>query len=265
MTATERTTGRFAPGTFRPDPGRARPGAMVRAATAQELRIVVRNGEQLFLGLVVPVSALFVMVMADIADLPSPRVATVVPGILVLAVLSSAFTSQAIVTGFDRRYGVLRRLAATGFPHWLLLTAKSLVTAVMVAAQYLLLIVLALTVLDWSPAGNVAWVVLVTALGIAAFVGLALLLGGTLRAEAVLGLANLVWLILVGLGGVIIPLAASPTWLRVTGEATPSGAMSTALRAVLTDGAAPPVASLLILVGWLAVGWVGTMRYFRWQ
>ena len=105
----------------------------------------------------------------------------------------------------------------------------------------------------------------ITLLGTAAFIGLALLLGGTLRAEAVLAVSNLLWLVFVLVGGVIVPLDQSPAALRTIGELTPSGAMSQALRAVMQDGTAPPAFTILILVAWIVVGWAATLRWFRWQ
>lgn len=265
MSGAESAAGRFAPGTFTPRPGRAAAGAMVRAAAGQELRIMVRNGEQLLLALVIPLGALVAMTVMTVGDLPQPRIATVAPGIAALALMSASFTSQAIITGFDRRYGVLKRLAATGFPRWLLLAAKCAATTAVVAAQFAVLAAVAVLALGWRPHGNGLWVLLLAALGIAAFIGLALLLGGTLRAEAVLGVANLVWLVLVGIGGVIIPLTQAPGWLQVIGGATPAGALSNGLRAVLTDGAGPGLGPVLILAGWAAIGWLGTVRWFRWQ
>lgn len=255
----------FPPGTFRPRPGRAPAAAMVRAATAQELRITVRNGEQLLLAFVIPLAALITLTLMTVGDLPVPRVSTVTPGILALALMSASFTSQAIITGFDRRYGVLKRLAATGFPRWLMLAAKCAATTVIVAAQYAVLTTVAALALGWRPQGNPLWVLLVSLLGIAAFIGLALLLGGTMRAEAVLGVANLVWLVLVGIGGIIIPLAQSPGWLQTLGGLTPAGALSNGLRAVLTEGAGPGLGPVLILTAWAAAGWLGTVRWFRWQ
>ncbi len=238
---------------------------MALAATGQELRITLRNGEQLLLALVIPLAALVGMTLIDVGAIPSPRVNTVTPGVLALAIMSAGFTSQAIVTGFDRRYGVVKRLAATGFPRWLLLASKGAATAAIVAGQFLVLCLVAALGLGWQGRGNPLWVAALVVLGVAAFVGLALLLGGTLRAEAVLGLANLVWLVLLAIGGVLIPLANAPGWLRIIGGLTPAGALSNGLRDVLTAGQAPAAASLLVLAAWLLAGWAGTVRWFRWQ
>ena len=259
---------RFPAGAFAPDPRRASAWQMVRAASELELRMLVRNGEQLLLALVIPLAVLIGLAGTTVVELAStntvPRIQIVTPGVLALAVLSTAFTSQAITTGFDRRYGVLKRLAAAGVGRWLLAAGKCGAALVVIAAQWVVLGAVAL-ILRWHPHGNPLWWVVLAVLGAAAFIGLALLLGGTLRAEAVLALANLGWLLLVVIGGVVIPLTRAPHWLQVIGDLTPAGALSNGLRAVMQSGTAPAVGSVLVLVGWIAVGWAGTVRWFRWQ
>jgi ABC-2 type transport system permease protein len=256
--------GEFATGTFSPDPRPSPTGRRITATGGLELRMTLRNGEQLLLALIIPLLALLGGTLITVIDLPEPRINAVVPGVLVLAVLSSAFTSQAITTGFDRRYGVLKRLAAAGISRSQLIAGKCLATLAVIAGQFLVLGGAAL-LLGWRPEGSPLWVLVITLLGTAAFIGLALLLGGTLRAEAVLAVANLLWLVFVLVGGVIVPLDQAPEILRTIGELTPPGAMSQAMRAVLQDGAAPPVAALLVLAGWVVVGWAATVRWFRWQ
>jgi ABC-2 type transport system permease protein len=266
MTAAEQTTAdgpTFAPGTFTPRPRPAGTVAKITAAAAFELRIVLRNGEQLLLALVLPLAALFGGVYVTVVALPEPRINAVLPGVLALATLSTAFTSQAIVTGFDRRYGVLRRLAAAGWSRWQLLGGKTLASAAVLAGQYVILGGVALA-LGWRPLGSPFWVLLVTVLGLAALLGLALLVGGTLRAEATLAVANLGWLVLIALGGLIVPLSASPGWLAAVGALTPSGALCEGLRDVLQHGTAPSPMSLLVLTAWTVLGWAATVRWFRW-
>ncbi|HEY5881309.1 MAG TPA: ABC transporter permease, partial [Nakamurella sp.] len=235
----------------------------ITATAGLELKVTLRNGEQLLLAVIIPLVALVGGTMVTVIDLPEPRIDAVLPGVVVLAVFSSAFTSQAITTGFDRRYGVLKRLAAAGVGRAQLLAGKCLATLVVIAGQ---LIVLGITAafLGWRPHGNPFWALLVVLLGAAACVGLALLLGGTLRAEAVLAVANLIWLVFVAVGGVIVPLDRGPGALRAIGELTPPGAMSQALRAAM-DGAVPSATSLLVLLAWVLIGWAATVRWFRWQ
>jgi ABC-2 type transport system permease protein len=254
----------FAPGAFGPDPRRAPAWQMVRAASGLELKMLLRNGEQLLLAVIIPLAVLIGLTTVGIVELATPRVDTVTPGVLALAIMSTAFTSQAITTGFDRRYGVLKRLAAAGVGKNLLVAGKCGAALVVILGQWVILGIVAF-LLGWHPHGNPAWLVLLALLGAAAFIGLALLLGGTLRAEAVLALANVIWFTMVLVGGVVIPLTKSPDWLRVVGELTPAGALSTALRDVLQNGVAPTAASLLAMIVWVVVGWGGTVRWFKWQ
>lgn len=254
----------FPPGTFAPAPRRANPARMVWAAGALELKMVLRNGEQLLLALIIPLAVLIGMAKVSVISLAEPRIATVAPGVLALALMSTAFTSQAITTGFDRRYGVLHRLSAAGVGRGLLLAGKCTATTAVVIGQLIVLGVVAV-LLGWHPEGNHLWALLLIVLAVAAFLGLALLLGGTLRAEAVLALANLLWLVMVVVGGVVIPLDRAPGWFRTIGELTPAGALSDGLRAVWQHGGAPTAGQLIVLVAWIAIGWVGTVKLFRWQ
>lgn len=263
MTAADRSAEPFAAGTFRPDPGPAPALAMVRAAAAAELRIQLRNGEQLLLALVIPLAVLVGMTHVTVVHLPDPRVNAVVPGVITLAVMSSAFTAQAITTAFDRRYGVLKRLAAAGMSRSLLVAGKCVSVAAVVVGQLVVLMAVAFA-MGWRPGVAAIWAVPVVVLGGAAFTGLGLLLGGTLRAEAVLALANIAWFVMVALGGVLVPLSSGPQWLQTVGQATPAGALSEALRAVLQDGRALGPWSLIVLVAWGVLGWFGTVRWFRW-
>ncbi len=263
MTDTARRSGPFPPGTFRPDPGPARAAGMVRAAAAAELRIQLRNGEQLLLALVIPLAVLLGMTYLTVVDLPTPRVDAVVPGVITLAVMSSAFTAQAISTAFDRRYGVLKRLAAAGMSRTLLIAGKCVTVAAVVLGQLVVLGIVAVLI-GWRPGAAALWAVPVVVLGGVAFTGLGLLLGGTLRAEAVLALANVLWFVMLVLGGVLVPLTTASGWLQVVGGATPAGALSEALRAVLQHGRAPGPWSLAVLILWALLGWFGTVRWFRW-
>ena len=186
------------------------------------------------------------------------------PGIIALAVMSTAFTALAIATGFDRRSGVLKLLGATPLQRSGLVASRVLSVLAMVAVQLLVLVPVAL-VLGWSPAGSpLAAGVLVLA-GVAAFGTLAVALAGLLRAEATLAAANGIYLLLLLAGGVVIPLSVLPGPLAVVASALPSGALGEGLRAVLLDGAGLPVGPLLVLLVWACVGALVASRTFRWE
>ena len=65
-------------------------------------------------------------------------------------------------------------------------------------------------------------------------------MAGTLRAEATLAAANLVYIVLLGVGGVVFPLTKFPAGARPVLELLPTGALSTGLRSVLQHGVGLP-------------------------
>jgi ABC-2 type transport system permease protein len=197
-------------------------------------------------------------------DYDHPVVDVVTPGILALAVMSTAFTGQAIATGFERRYGVLKRLAVSPLPRWALMTAKTLSVLVTEALQVVLLTAIAFA-LGWSPHGNPGAVLLLLVLGTAAFSGLGLLMAGTLKAEATLAAANLVFLLLLIGGGVIVPLDRFPGAAQDVLGLLPISALSDGLRDVLRDGAGMPWGDLGILAVWAVLGLAAAGRFFRWE
>jgi ABC-2 type transport system permease protein len=177
-------------------------------------------------------------------------------------VLSTAFTGQAIGTGFERRYGVLKRLGATPLPRSGLIAAKSLTVLLVELLQTAILGVVALA-LGWSPHGNPLAVVLLVLLGTAAFSGFGLLMAGTLRAEATLAAANLVYLLLMAGGAVVLPSSSYGAFGHVT-EWLPSGALGGAMRSACLDGGVG-WRDLGVLLAWGALGTVLTARTFRWE
>ena len=243
------------------------PSPLARRIAAQsrmELRLLLRNGEQLLLTVVIPTLLLVVFAEAPIADLPKPRIAFLVPGVLALAVMSTAFTGQAIATGFERRYGVLRRLGTTPLPRAALLTAKTAAVVAVEVLQVALLVVVGLA-LGWSPHGSAIGVVALLLLGTGAFSGLGLLMAGTLRAEATLAAANLVYLLLLVLGGVAFPLKDFGSGVRHVLELLPIAALTDGLRAVLSTSPHLPVHDVVTLVVWALAAGILAARLFRWE
>ncbi|MEW1697647.1 MULTISPECIES: ABC transporter permease [unclassified Streptomyces] len=252
-------------GTYAPKPGAAPLGRMIAAQTALETRMLLRNGEQLLLTVIIPSLLLVLFSTVDIVDTGTGEaVDFLAPGVLALAVLSTAFTGQAIATGFERRYGVLKLLGASPLPRWALMTAKTLSVLVTEILQIVLLTAIALG-LGWSPRGNPLAVLLLLVLGTAAFSGLGLLMAGTLRAEATLAAANLVFLLLLVGGGVIVPLEKFPDAARSVLELLPISALSDGLRAVLQDGAPLPWGEAGILAVWAVLGLGAAAKFFRWE
>ncbi|GAA2408477.1 ABC transporter permease [Streptomyces glaucosporus] len=264
-----RTTETTGHGTYAPRPGAAPTARMIAAQAALETRLLLRHGEQLLLTIVIPTLLLVLFGTVDVVDLADAdggggRVDFLAPGVLALAVLSTAFTGQAISTGFERRYGVLKRLGASPLPRWGLMTAKTCAVLITEVLQVALLTSVALA-LGWSPHGSPLSVALLLIAGTAAFSGLGLLMAGTLRAEATLAGANLVFVLLLVGGGVVVPLERFPEPARAVLEWLPISALSDGLRDVLRDGAGTPWGNLAVLAVWAVAGLAAAARFFRWE
>jgi ABC-2 type transport system permease protein len=93
---------------------------------------------------------------------------------------------------------------------------------------------------------------------------LGLLLGGTLRGLTTLAAANLLWFVLLVLGGVLFPLSAFGAAEPVL-SLLPTAALSTGLRDVLVDGLTVPWQPLVVLACWALVGLTAASRFFRWE
>jgi len=238
--------------------------ARVVAQGLFETRSLLRNGEQLLVSIVLPGLALVGLALSNTPSLgPGRRIDLATAGVLALAVVSTAFTGQAISTGFDRRYGVLRLFGVTPLGRGGLLLGKAIAVAAVLAVQVVVLGALG-AALGWHlRAGGIVPGVITLALGAAAFVSLAMLLAGTLRAEAVLALANLIWVVLLGLG-LLLPVARLAGPLQGLATALPSGALGEAMRASLVSGSWP-WAQWGVLVLWGALAALVTTRLFRWS
>lgn len=246
-----------------PAPGPAPRLARWRAQASLEWRLLMTNGEQVLLTLVIPLVALVAVTQLGLADLDAAT-----PGVMALAVLSSAFTATAIATGFERRSGVLKYLGSTPLSRSGLLVGKVAATAAVIVVQ-LLLIGGAAALMGWQPAAASPPVLLLTvALGTAALGSWGFALAGLLRAEATLAVANGIFLLLMLAGGTVLPTGRLPGPLAAVVELLPSAALGDALRALLDPalaGAGQPWRDLVVLAIWAVTGTAVAIRTFRWE
>ncbi|WGX99635.1 ABC transporter permease [Nocardioides sp. QY071] len=253
--------------TFAPAPGAAPVVRQLVTQAGMEARLMLRNGEQLLLAVVIPVIVLIGSVRGVERvgfDLDGRPIDVLTPGVLALAIMSTAFTSLAIATGFERRYGVLKRLGTAPLSRATLLGGKVLALLLVEVFQFVVIGGVGLA-LGWSGPSGVGGALLlgVAALfGTAAFASLGMLLAGSLRAEATLAAANLVYLLLLAGGAVILPaslyggLGDVVRWL-------PSGALGEAVRAACDGSVA--VRDLVVLLAWTVLGSALTARTFKWE
>jgi ABC-2 type transport system permease protein len=258
---TETTGPLFPAGTFTPDP---RPNTVPRMLAAQfdlEFKLLMRNPELLLVTMFIPVTLLVGLTLLPVGSFGGNRAATFVPVIMALAVIATAFTGQAIATAFDRRYGALKRLGATPLPVWGVIAGKSLAVVAVVFLQSIVLGIIGFA-LGWRPAlPALALGVPIIALGIAGFAALGLLLAGTLRAEVVLAVANLMSFVFTGLGALTLEIKMVPAAAKWAARLTPSGALAEALSQAMTLSV--DWFGIVVLVAWGALAALAALRWFR--
>lgn len=251
-------TADFSPGTFTPDPHRASTAKMITAQGKIEAKLFLRHGEQLLLSLIIPLAMLFVLAYMPILETEAP-LQQAVPMIFAIAAMSSGFTGQAIALAFDRRYGALKRTGASGVSAATIIAGKAIAVITMVLVQVVVLGATAL-LLGWRPDALGVLVAVVTlAVGVVAFSSLGLLMGGTLSSELVLALANLIWVVLVGVVGWVLVAQG----LTAAGPANliPSVALASGMT-IAFEGSIPWL-QLLILLVWGAAASAAAVKWFR--
>jgi len=240
----------------------------MRALVAQvrvELALTLRRGESVLLTLGIPVMLLVFFSVVDVlpTDTDDP-IDFLAPGILALAVMSTAMVSLGIATGFERQYGVLKRLGTTPLGRPRLLAAKTVAIVAIEALQLAVLVPVALA-LGWDPGSDAAVAVAAIVLGTAAFAGLGLLMAGTLPGEVTLAAANGLYLALLLLGGMIIPLGELPGALRAAARALPAAALAEALHGTLGAAGDVPGRAWVVLALWAVAAPAAAAVTFRWE
>ena len=231
----------------------------------QELTVMARNGEQLLLLLGIPILLLVFFSQTNV--LPTDGLANIdflMPGILSLAIMSTAMVSLGIATGFERSYGVLKRLGTTPLGTKRLVTAKVVATCCIEITQLLALVAVGL-ILGWNPSSiNLPSLLLALVLGTSCFAGLGLILAGRLRAEVNLAAQNGLYLVLLLLGGILIPNSELPKSIAWLAEVLPSSLLSELLRSIFSNNELK-ISDLASLAIWALGACVVAIFSFKWS
>ncbi|MEY3360298.1 MAG: hypothetical protein RL531_17 [Actinomycetota bacterium] len=236
----------------------------VLAQARSETTLGLRRGESLVVTIGIPVGVLLFFGRVSQPTVDGDPLAFLVPGVLALAVMSSAMVSLGIGTGFDRRFGVLKRLGSTPLGRPGLLAAKTLYVLAVEVIQITVLLVVAVAI-GWEPAGGIPLAILFLLLGTIAFAGLGMLMAGTLRAEANLALANGLYLVLLFLGGMAYPLSRLPGGVQAVANLLPAAALAESVRGALADPMDVPLRAVAVLLVWATVLPLLAARLFRWE
>ena len=229
--------------------------------------MTLRRGETLLLTIGIPVILLLFFANVHVVSSEGARpIDLVVPGILALAVMSTSMVSLGIATGFERGYGVLKRLGATPLGRSRLLAAKITAVALIELLQATVIVALGLA-LGWKPSGGLPGAlgaVGACILGSLAFGGIGLSMAGRLRAEVNLAAANGLYLVLLLLGGMVVPLKVLPSGLRAIAELLPAAALSSAIR----DSIGPAISypgCWVVLAIWALIAPLVAVLAFRFE
>jgi ABC-2 type transport system permease protein len=250
-------------GTFAPAPGRAPMRDILRRQVRMEVVLTARRGEAVVLAMGVPLLVLLGAGLTRATNVPgTDRLGFVVPGVLALTVMSTAFTGQAITTGYERSYGVLKRLGASPLTRPGLLFAKTAAVLGLVVLQLFGLALVGVAV-GWRPhAGELLPALAITVLATAAYTGLALLLASVLKPETTTAAATLIYVLMLAAGGIMFaaPDLGAAGWFLL-----PLAAHAEALRDALTRDTAIPLSIWLSLSGWAVAGVTAAVRTFKWE
>ena len=237
-----------------------------RSQLRVELALSSRQGEQLLVSLGIPLLILVFFSSVDVLPVPTEDpVDFLAPGVLALAIMSTSLVSLGIGTGFDRNYGVLKRLGASplGRPRWI--AAKITTVLLTEVAQWILLIGVAV-LLGWSPPGS-GWLPALAGavLGTAAFAGIGLLMAGTLPGLATLAGANALYLVLLLTGGMVIPLDELPGPLESVAKVLPAAPLAEILTGSLIGGGSVGTWAWISLGLWAVAAPLAAAALFRWE
>jgi ABC-2 type transport system permease protein len=237
------------------------------AMTTMELRLSLRRGETMVATIVLPIVVLlFFSSVVVIPSGPGRPVDFLLPGSIAFAIIATSLVSLGITTAYDRHYGVLKRLGGSPLSRPELLTAKIAAVLAVEAIEVVLLVAVAALVLSWQAAAGASagLVIVAVLLGTLAFAGLGLLLAGVLRAETMLAVANMLFVLSLVLGGIVVPIDHLPAPLAGLAAALPAAALSDALRVAL-GGGGDASGALVLLAGWGIAAVLLAARTFRWE
>ncbi len=244
----------------------ASPGQQILVQTRVELLMTLRRGESVLITLIVPVLLLIFFTSLNIVPTSNGRAVNfLLPGMLALAVMAAGMVSLGIATAYERYYGVLKRLGSSPLPRSGIIIAKVISVLVLELIQVIVLVAVAVAFYSWRPTGSPLLALLVLVLGTITFAALGLAMAGALRAEVTLAGANALYLIFLLISGGILPLSHLPAPLAAFAQILPSTALTQALQATMTNGAAFPTFALLTLTIWAIIILLIAIRTFKWE
>jgi ABC-2 type transport system permease protein len=243
---------------------------MIITQSVTESRMMLRRREVVFFSVLLPTMfmLLFGGIYGSVKDENGISVINyLLPGYMVMAVMSVSFISLGVMTANERQYGILKRLGATPLPRAVLLTGKMAAIALVVTGAVVVLLALGLGFYGVRIIGGPLDIAAIVLLGVLVFATIGLMIGGMVKPEAAPAILNAAYFPMLFLGGALIPLTQMPDWLQQVGKLLPSYHFSNALIEVMVLGHSLPDVwpNLAAMAAWGAGAILVASRTFKWE
>jgi ABC-2 type transport system permease protein len=236
-----------------------------------ETKLFLREKEEVLWGFLFPV---FMMLLMGFLNKDSMITETLsyldwfMPGMIVLAVMTTCIINVAIGIVGEREKGIYRRLFLTPLKRSTLIGAKIVNRYVIVLLQTVIIIAIGMIAFKVGIVGNYGLLFLVLTVGMFSLLALGFALASFIpSAGSAHWISMMVFFVLMFLGALFIPMEIMPDFLQPVAKALPSTCFADAIRGITISGAGIGVfwRELLILIGWFAGCSALAVKFFRWE
>ena len=209
------------------------------------------------------------------AVVPTPRhvqtenltfISYLVPSILGMALMQlGVFAALPLVA--DREKLILKRLSATPLRRWQLVGSNVVMRLIIAIVQTVIIVGVGSFAFDVQIAGNPLVVGALILVGSVSFIALGYVVASFAPTEeAANGMASIVQFPLMFLSGTFFPIDAMPPALQTVARALPLTYLSDGLRQAMVGGTpfSPLWVCFAVLIGFLAICFLISARFFRW-
>jgi len=235
-----------------------------------EFKLFLREKESLFWMLAFPVFmiVLFGLIWKDEAWGGIPSIAYLLPGIIVMAIMTTCIVSTATGVVEEREKGIFRRLSLTPLKRQTLIGGQIVNRYLTVLAQTAILIAIGIAFFGATINGNILLFWAVLTLGAISFLALGFALAAFIKNEkSAHPISMIVFFTMMFLGGCFFPIEQMPEFLHPVCEALPSLHLNDALRMIAVGkvGIGELWREALVLLGWLAGCSILAVKFFKWE
>jgi len=188
------------------------------------------------------------------------------PGGIAIVILASAFIGMPIALTTYKETGVLKRLRVTPLKTSTLALGFTLSQFIFIALGIVVLFIVGKLAFDVQVLGS--WPVLIGVIifGMLTFLALGGAIGslvGSWRAAAVI--TQIIFIPMLFLSDMFMPISIFPAGLQPICKALPLTPLNIVLRDIVYGVPLDNLWQLWIMAGWLVVGGIITVRFFRWE